>query len=282
MGLPLLPASVSLWTMLYLDRWFLARSVSPTDLGLYEVANRATVALGLVGTAFQAAWLPFAYHIERHKDAQQTYSVALRYYGLLMLGASLAFGLFAPELFALFLPSTYAAAAPLAALLAYVPVAQGTIVVLTTGPSLARSTAAVALALCGAAVLHVVLDVLLIAVLGWGTTGAALATISAFLVAVAVLYVGSQRVYPIPYDSARVLRILLIHVCLLSTFLISVPPAWTSLLLRAGLLASYPVLVLVGRCLDPVEDAWLRRQWSALVRSARPRLVAAVHVGRRI
>src|SRR5205085_6646163 len=104
------------------------------------------------------------------------------------------------------------------------------------------------------------LNLLLITWLGWGIIGAACATGSSFLLATALLYWSAQRVYPIPYETGKVLRALAIQFVLMAALPISAGLAyWPGLALRLGALLAYPPLLWLAGCLDDWETRLILR-----------------------
>jgi O-antigen/teichoic acid export membrane protein len=59
-GVPLVPASVSMWVLLASDRIVLAKLASPSELGLYSVALGVASLIMLADSAFGQAWFPYA------------------------------------------------------------------------------------------------------------------------------------------------------------------------------------------------------------------------------
>ena len=62
-GLPLVPASLSLWVLNYSNRYFLTRFATLSDVGLFAVGVRTSSVVTFVISAFQIAWGPFAYSL---------------------------------------------------------------------------------------------------------------------------------------------------------------------------------------------------------------------------
>ncbi|HWQ13423.1 MAG TPA: lipopolysaccharide biosynthesis protein [Roseiflexaceae bacterium] len=254
MGLPLMPAGLGHWALSYVDRWFLTRAVAPAELGLYELANKLTAGIALFTGAFQSAWGPFSYWIERREGSLRTYAKALTYYTLFTLGGALALGLFAREALMLVTPPAFHGAYLAVAPLSYAPVAYGAYTLLSTGATLSKQTATLAATMILAALANLALNLLLITWWGWGIIGAACATGGAFLLAAVLVYRAAQRVYPIPYETSKLLRALAIQLALMAALPISVGlPYWPGLALRLGALLAYLPLCWLAGCLDAWE-----------------------------
>ena len=59
-GLPLIPANLAMWLLLYQDRWFLAGRVDAVTLGQYALASTLVTLLALLIDPFKNAWQPVA------------------------------------------------------------------------------------------------------------------------------------------------------------------------------------------------------------------------------
>ncbi len=210
--------------------------------------------MALITTTFQYAWGPFSYSIEQRDGALHTYAKALTYYSFFTLGGALALGLFAREVLFVFTTPVYHNVYPIVALLSYAPVAYGAYTLLSTGANLAKKTTVIAITTALAALTNFALNWLLIIRWGWGITGAAYATGISYLLATTLLYGAVQRVYPIPYESSKVLRALLLQIGLMMAVLLDAHmPYWSGLTLRLGALLAYPLLLWLFGCFDDRE-----------------------------
>jgi O-antigen/teichoic acid export membrane protein len=79
-------------------------------LGLYAAAVKITAILGLIISAFQMAWGPFALSIYNRADACETFNSVLRAFTLLMCVAALALVLFAERILEILVSDRYSAA----------------------------------------------------------------------------------------------------------------------------------------------------------------------------
>jgi O-antigen/teichoic acid export membrane protein len=213
-GVPLVPAGLCLWGLSLVDRLFLVRLSTLTEVGLYSTANRLTSVLAFGVSAFQMAWGPFAFSISETEDARPAYANVLNYYlgwgGFGVLGL----GLFAAEALSILTPPQYHGAAVAVPALAIGALAYGAYTLVAIGVNLANRTAQVSITLAGAALLNLLLCVLLIP--RFGMLGAAYATALSWVGAAMHLSAVSQKAYWIPYDWKRAAAIVgMIIVCLL-------------------------------------------------------------------
>ncbi|MBM4412352.1 MAG: hypothetical protein FJ040_02725 [Chloroflexi bacterium] len=85
LGLPLAPASIAVWMLLFIDRWFLVQYVTPLVLGQYAIATVVASLMAFVAEPFKQAWQPMA---RRHMSPQVTMWVLTVYVAMsLLVGA---------------------------------------------------------------------------------------------------------------------------------------------------------------------------------------------------
>lgn len=273
-GLPFVPAGLSFWALAYLDRLLLPLyAVGLTERGLYAIAGKLASMLTIILVPFQQAWGPLALSIQHEPEARHTYGKVLTYFTVLGLGCALALALFAREILLIFTAREYVAAAPFVALLVYAVAANSASVAVGVGAYIAKRTDIIGAATVLAAAVNLGLNVLLIPRLGvWG---AVWATALGYAAAPIALYIASQRIYPMPFELAKVLRALGAQsVLLLVSMWIQTGDAWLDLALKLLLLPAYALLLVLLRVLDP-------REVRALLRIlGRPRAALTTLIGR--
>jgi O-antigen/teichoic acid export membrane protein len=110
-----IPIIVSYWTVGHADKFIVSRFVSPTDLGIYQLASMTAFLLAAVPAAFFKAWRPlkrtmtFA-AVDDHYGVGVARGAMLTYFGLTCITALLAVTLFAPAVVKL-APSSFEQAA---------------------------------------------------------------------------------------------------------------------------------------------------------------------------
>lgn len=238
-GLPLVPASIAYGAMSSFDRYVLQRTRSVDEVAFYAVAFKffAIVTMGV--SAFQLAYMPFAYARAQSADSTRLFARVLALYVAVGSLAALLIGAFAPEALALLAPPTYAAAAGPAAWLAFAAVAQGAYTVVGIGIGLALRTPLVGWIAGGASVVAIGANLLLTPRLG--PAGAAAATWLAHFASVAIAYVIAQRVYPAPYRGVRLAMVFVLALGLTIAAQRLAPPGWAGIgvkLAAAGVLVA--------------------------------------------
>jgi O-antigen/teichoic acid export membrane protein len=211
-GLPLVPAGLAFWAISYADRWFLLRFTDLAAVGVYAVAVKLGTLMMFGISAFQLAWGPFAYAHEHDPNARGLFARVLTLYAAVASGIALLLGLFAPELLARLVPSSYEGAAIPGALLVFGVVAFGGYTVAGLGSNLAHRTRNQSYAALGASLVTVALAWALVGPLR--LVGVAIATLAGFAASTILLYVLSQRVYPIAYRGLRALSLFVLALLL--------------------------------------------------------------------
>ena len=74
-GLPTMPAELSLYSLQFIDRIIIVRSIGLAEAGLYALAFKFSQAIQVVVRGFQLAWPPLAYSIHDDDEARRTYAV---------------------------------------------------------------------------------------------------------------------------------------------------------------------------------------------------------------
>ncbi len=113
-GVPLVPAALSVWVLNYANRYFLAHYASLEDIGTLSVALRISSILLFAISAFETAWGPFAYSLARDERlARQVYGRVLTYFLAVAMPATAALSVFAREVTRVLATTKYEAGAAL-------------------------------------------------------------------------------------------------------------------------------------------------------------------------
>jgi O-antigen/teichoic acid export membrane protein len=200
-GLPLVPVALAYGTIGSIDRWSLQRFTSLDEVGVYAVALKffAVVTLGV--SAFQLAFMPFAFARAQDPEAPRLYARVLGLYVAVASAGALLVGLAAPLGIRLLATPAYAAAARPALWLGFAAVAQGAYYVVALGINLSLRNALLGLSVGGAALVAAAVNLWLVPL--WGAEGAAMATFAGYVTSATLTYVIAQRVHPLPFRGAR-------------------------------------------------------------------------------
>ena len=107
-GLPLCVASISAFAIHFSDRFFLANSVSLSELGKYALAYRfAFLASVLVGDSFAKSWNATFYHFTKEEGWKDRFAKIALYLIFALYVTALGVSLAAPELMAFMVPPSF-------------------------------------------------------------------------------------------------------------------------------------------------------------------------------
>jgi O-antigen/teichoic acid export membrane protein len=266
-GLPTMPAELSLYSLNFIDRIILVRFVGLAEAGLYALAIKFANAMQVLARGFQLAFPPLAYSIQDDDEARRAYALVVTWFaavlafavtGLWLLSRWIVRLLAAPDFF-----SAHEAIGLLATGIALYALYLTLVVILgrtrrteLNFPAAAAATAA-----------NVALNLALVPPLG--IVGAALALVGSYLVVLALMYALTRRLFPVPYEWARLALVVGTAAALVGFAEAVVPTAGAGgLALRVLLWAAYPPLLLACGFLTRAERERLREL-------LRPQAVAA-------
>lgn len=264
-GLPLIPAAFGGWLLAYANRYFLLYYSSTAAVGLLAVGNKASAPLVLFTTALRIAWGPFAFSLQKQENAKEVYAKTLTYFCIFCFTVAVGVGIFAREALLLFTTPDYVPGHVVAGLMAFQIIADACYYIVSIGITLAKKTQLLAYSVPVAALVSVLLNVILIPTLGF--FGAALTNALAYTFLTLLTYTLAQKVYPIPYEAAKILRLALLAVAAWGLG-ISVSPAnpWLALGLKGLLLLGFGAGLFLLRIVEFAEVnlvfTWVRRQWA--------------------
>jgi O-antigen/teichoic acid export membrane protein len=257
-GLPTMPAEVSLYLLNFVDRIIIVRYAGLPEAGLYSLAVKFAQAVNVLVRGFQLAWPPLAYSIRDDEDARRAYATVVTLFaagcafvvtGMWLFSRWIVRALAAPKYF----DSHEAIGLLTTAVTLYALYMVMVVILGRTGRTGFNFPAAIA-----ALVANIALNLLLVPPLG--IVGAGLALVASYLVVVALMYVFTQRLFPVPYQWGRLARVVLTSAALVGAAELLLPDSGLiGLLARAVLFAAYPVVLFASGFFTPGERAWLAR-----------------------
>jgi O-antigen/teichoic acid export membrane protein len=257
-GMPTMPAEVSLYALNFVDRIIIVRTLGVAEAGLYSLAVKFAQAVNVLVRGFQLAWPPLAYSIRDDGEARRAYAVVVTLFvaacafvvtGMWLFSRWIVRLLAAPDFFDSFeAVGLISTAVTLYALYLVLVVILG-----RTGRTEFNLPATLA-----ALVANVVLNLILVPPLG--IVGAGLALVASYVVVLALMYVFTQRLFPVAYEWGRLAKIVLASAVLVGVGELAMPTEGAvGFLGRAALLAAYPLVLYLGRFFTPGERAWIAR-----------------------
>jgi len=255
-GLPTMPAELSLYALNFVDRIVIVRSVGLAEAGLYSLAVKFAQAVNVLVRGFQLAWPPLAYSIRDDGEARRVYAAIVTWFvagcafvviGMWLFSRWIARALAAPQFF-----DSYEAIGLVATGVTLYALYMVLVVILgRTGRTEFNFPATIA-----ALVANVALNIALVPSLG--IVGAGLALVASYVVVVALMYVFTQRLFPVPYEWSRLARIVLISAALVGLGELLLPTdGFVGLLARVAFWAAYPAALLLSGFFTDEERGWL-------------------------
>jgi O-antigen/teichoic acid export membrane protein len=255
-GLPTMPAELSLYALNFVDRLVIVRSLGLAEAGLYSLAVKFAQAVNVLVRGFQLAWPPLAYSIRDDGEARRVYAAVVTWFvagcafvvtGMWLFSRWIVRALADPKFF-----DSYEAIGLIATGVTLYALYMVLVVILgRTGRTELNLPATIA-----ALVVNVVLNIVLVPPLG--IVGAGLALVVSYLVVVGLMYAFTQRLFPVPYEWARLGRIVLISAALVGLGELVMPTeGFAGLLGRAILWFAYPAALLLGGFFTDEERGWL-------------------------
>jgi O-antigen/teichoic acid export membrane protein len=257
-GLPTMPAEVSLYLLNFVDRIIIVRSLGLAEAGLYSLAVKFAQAVNVLVRGFQLAWPPLAYSIRDDGEARRTYATVVTLFvagcafvvtGMWLFSRWIVRALAAPKFF-----DSYEAVGLISTAVTLYAVYMVLVVILgRTGRTEFNLPATLA-----ALAANVFLNLILVPPLG--IVGAGLALVASYVVVLALMYVFTQRLFPVPYQWGRLARVVMTAAALVGAGELLMPTSGAAGLLgRAGLFAAYPLALLASGFFTPGERVWLSR-----------------------
>ncbi|MGI9057758.1 MAG: glycosyltransferase [Ktedonobacteraceae bacterium] len=244
-GVPNVMNLISGWVLQVSDRYLLGHLASLSLAAGYSVAySLGGVLSSAIIAPFSLAWWTLMYSIAKREDAKQVFKLIFRGFSFVLLLATLGMSLFGSNVFDVLFPASYHAQTAIIPIIALSVMFNGIFIVVNLGTSLQRKTWLSSLYYICSALVNVALNIMLIPI--FGTMGAALATLAAYIALVLIAYLFNRRIYPVPFEIGLFLLALGIGIAL---YLVSNSLAQgQSIVLVWGI--HIGVLLLYGLCLS--------------------------------
>jgi O-antigen/teichoic acid export membrane protein len=200
-GLPTMPAELSLYSLNFIDRVLIVRLVGLGPAGLYSLSVKFAQAVNVLVKGFQLSWPPLAYSITDDDEARRAYAVIVTWFvsvtafvvaGLWLLSRWIVRALAAPEFFGSYKTiGLISTGVTLYALYLVLVIILG-----RTGRTEFNFPATIA-----GTITNVALNVLLLP--SMGIVGAGVSLVASYAVVLVLMYVFTQRLFPVPYEWLR-------------------------------------------------------------------------------
>ncbi len=257
-GLPTMPAELSLYLLNFIDRIVIVRTVGLAEAGLYSLAVKFAQGVNVLVRGFQLAWPPLAYSIRNDDEARRAYAAVVTWFvagcafvvaGMWLFSRWIVRALAAPQFF-----DSYEAIGLVATGVTLYALYMVLVVILgRTGRTEFNFPATIA-----AVVVNLALNLALVP--SMGIVGAGLALVASYVVVVALMYVFTQRLFPVPYQWGRLVRVLLVSATLVALGELLLPAeGFLGLAARVAIWLAYPLVLLASGFFTAQERGWLAR-----------------------
>jgi O-antigen/teichoic acid export membrane protein len=255
-GLPTMPAELSLYGLNFVDRIIIVHAAGLPEAGLYSLAVKFAQGVNVLVRGFQLAWPPFAYSIRDDGEARRVYATVVTLFtagcafvvaGMWLLSRWIVRALAAPRFF-----DSYEAIGLIATGVTLYALYMVLVVILgRTGRTEFNFPAA------GAALAaNIALNLALVPSLG--IVGAGIALVVSYLVVLALMYGFTQRLFPVPYEWARLLRVVFVSAVLVGGGEALLPTdGFAGLAARVVVWFAYPLALLATGFFTDGERQWL-------------------------
>jgi O-antigen/teichoic acid export membrane protein len=244
-GLPTMPAELSLYMLNFVDRIILVRSAGLAEAGLYSLAVKFAQGVNVLVRGFQLAWPPLAYSIRDDGEARRAYAAVVTWFvaacafvvtGMWLLSRWIVRAFAAPEFF-----GSYKAIGLIATGVTLYALYMVLVVILGRTGRTEFNFPATGAALAA----NVGLNLVLVPQLG--IVGAGIALVASYLVVLVLMYAFTQRLFAVPYEWARLARIVLVSGTLVALGELLLPTSGAvGLLARTAIWSLYPLALLAG------------------------------------
>ena len=184
-----------------LERMLTDTLLGAEQLGLYAVATKIALLIGLIVSAFQTAWGPFSLSIYKHADAAQTYNLVLKIFAIISCVGALTLTLIADCLIVILATDKYIAASMVVFPLVFGLVVQATSWITEIGTTLSKRSS---LMIYSYTLMIVVTSsgIWLLAPI-YGLLGVGLAVLTGHIAKALLASWLAQRSYRMPWDYGR-------------------------------------------------------------------------------
>jgi O-antigen/teichoic acid export membrane protein len=197
-GVPLVSSFVSYWVLQLSDRFLLSRLGSLSQTASYAVAYSLGGVLGtIILTPFSLAWPTAMFTIAKKEDAAHVFRLVFRWYSIVLLFSAFALSILSLFIFNTFFPISYRSATPVIPIIALSITFYGIYDMFLIGIGIRRKTWFAFIFMTIAALINVGLNFILIP--HYGSIGAAISTLLAYILLDLMAYVVNQKIYPIPF-----------------------------------------------------------------------------------
>jgi O-antigen/teichoic acid export membrane protein len=256
-GLPTMPAELSLYSLSFIDRILIVHLIGLGKAGLYALAVKFAQGVQVLVRGFQLAYPPLAYSISDDEEARQAYATIVSWFLAACTFVVVGMWLFSSWIVRLLAAPAYFEAHQAVGLISTGVMLYALYFVMVVIMGRTNRTELSFPATVVGTIANVILNLVLIPPLG--IVGAGLALVASYLIILAVMYVFTQRLFPVPYQWRRILQVTAIAAAVTVPAELLFPDEGIGgLALRLAAWSLYPVLLWVTRFPYPGEREAIR------------------------
>ncbi len=204
-GLPTMPAELSFYSLSFIDRILIVHLLGLAEAGIYALAVKFAQGVQVLVRGFQLAYPPLAYSIEDDDEARQAYADIVSWFLAVCTFVVVGMWLFSAYIVRILAAPPFFEAHEAIGLIATGVELYALYFVMVVIIGRTERTELSLPATVAGTIANIALNLLLVPPLG--IVGAGLALVASYLVILGVMYVFTQRLFPVPYQWRRILQV---------------------------------------------------------------------------
>ena len=202
-SLPLVPHALAGWALEMSDRAILTRLIPLRDVGVYSLGYQLGAAMGLLTTAFNAAWVPFLFGTlkDEGEAAHPRLARLVTYYGVALCFIGLGWSLLVEHAITLIAGPEFRAAYRITPWVVGGYVFSGLYLIPTNLLFWRQRTRVIPLVTLAAGAANIGLNLWLVP--RYGAIAAAWSTLAAYAILLVLTWWSAERLHPFPYEYRR-------------------------------------------------------------------------------
>lgn len=237
------------------NRFILGFIGKPDDVGLFSLASNISGILTFVLISpFQLAFNAIFWQKLKDSNAARFFTKSVTYSFLLYVWGALVISLLIPYIIKIYIPTkpAYWESQKLVSILSMSLVFYGMLTISYMSYHHAKRNDLIFYFQCGALVLNIVLNYLLIPI--WGMFGAAFSTFISFYLLIFFMYNFSKKFYFIRYESLKLYVIFVLAGIIIFVFqYFDIQPKWLDITLRITTCSVFPLILILLKIYETIE-----------------------------
>lgn len=241
-SIPLIPHEAAGMVMRLIDRLFLNKYSTLSNVGLYSLGYQIGSILSLFTMSINLAWVPFLFSSARElgDKAKPTFSALTTYYTAFILFLAIGMAAFANDVLVIMTTPKYYNASEVIPIITLGFVFNGLYFMVVNQLFYLKKTAHISSVTFSSAFINVVFNAILIP--RYDMKGAAYSMLISYAYTFFLIFYFSHKFYPIPYDYGKIMKIFAISALIyIATLFTSNGNLWIDIGVKSLLICLYPV-----------------------------------------